>query len=163
MAEPGRPTKLTPELQEALCTFIRQPMAATHAAARVGISETTYFRWMAEGADDDGPQELRDFREAVTRAKADAFEKLLAPIMRAGSGYMTTKLSASGKAVEVEEFDWRAAAWLLERMAPDEFGNRQRIDHGRVVDDEKQIEFDEDTEAAGRAFIAKATGYEPQE
>lgn len=157
----GRPSKLTPELQEQLCKLIETPMAATHAAAMVGIATTTYFRWMADGSDDEAPIALKEFRDAVMRAKAVATSKLLEPIWRAARGYQAEKVTNKGTTVIVEEFDWRAAAWLLQRMAPDEFGNRQSVELNQVPDDVSAMEFDEATEAAARALIAKASGYEP--
>lgn len=157
----GRNTVRTPELVAELCEHIESPMPVRHACAMVGIHEGTFYRWMQEAERDDASQDLREFREAIARARATASDKLKAVIMRAATGYTVTKLSGSGVAVDTEEFDWKAAAWLAERMFPDEFGNRQKIEHsvGAAGDDENAIDFDEATEQAARDLIRKATGY----
>ncbi len=157
----GRETVRTPELIEALCAHIESPMPVRHACAMVGLGESTFYRWMQDANRDDATAELREFREAIARARATASDKLKAVIMRAATGYTVTKISGSGKTVDTTEFDWKAAAWLAERMFPDEFGNRQKIEHsvGAAEDGDSALEFDEATEQAARDLIRKATGY----
>lgn len=154
-------TVRTPELIAELCEHIASPMPVKHACGMVGIDESTFYRWMREASHDDATDEQRQFRQSIAGARATASDKLKAIVLRAATGYKVTKMSGSGKVVEAEEFDWKAAAWLMERMFPDEFGNRQKIEHAvGPVDDASSFELDAETEAAARALIAKATGYD---
>ncbi|QFY11524.1 hypothetical protein GBF35_37525 [Nonomuraea phyllanthi] len=74
----GRPTKLTPELQEQLCRHLKAGHFLGTAAELCGGGRSTVHRWMAEGEAEDGSTELRAFREAVTRARARAADVLIA-------------------------------------------------------------------------------------
>ena len=44
-----RPTALTPELQERICTAIRAGAPPETAAIYAGVAARTYYRWMARG------------------------------------------------------------------------------------------------------------------
>ncbi|MFI6496660.1 hypothetical protein [Nonomuraea typhae] len=68
----GRPTKLTSELQERLCGYVRDGQYLATAAALAGVHESTVHRWMQQGEPEDAPKAFRDFREALTRARAEA-------------------------------------------------------------------------------------------
>ena len=67
----GRPTLLTPELQETLVSYVRQGAYDWVAAETVGIGRTTFYRWMAEG--EAKPRgKYREFWVKVSRARAEA-------------------------------------------------------------------------------------------
>lgn len=154
-------TILTDTLRDELCTHIASPAPVRHACAMVGIGESTFHDWMGRGA--KGEQPFAAFSEAVARARGEAQDKLKAVILRAATGYTVTKVSGSGKAIDTTEFDWKAAAWLAERMFPDDYGNRQKLEHSVERREERPVKFDEATEAAARAFLARATDYDPVE
>ena len=99
----ARPAKLTPELTREITTYIQDGNSPTKSATLVGIAPSTYFNWMSKGSN----QEPRfvEFSESIKRACAQSIAKRLAHISRAAD---------SG--------NWRAAAWLLERLAPESFG-----------------------------------------
>lgn len=99
----ARPTKLTPELTREISTYIRDGNSPTISATLVGISPSTYFNWMSKGSNQE--PRFMEFSESIERAKAQSIVNRLAHIARAAD---------SG--------NWRAAAWLLERMAPESFG-----------------------------------------
>ena len=48
-ARGGRPSKLTPEVQEKIVTAIRAGNYAQVAAVYAGIGERTFYRWMERG------------------------------------------------------------------------------------------------------------------
>lgn len=121
----GRPTKLTDELRADLCEHIASPMAVRHACAMVGLGESTFFDWMKRGA--DGEPGFAEFSEAVARARAEAASKLVAGIATAAAP-MTWTNPDTGKKESISAGDWRAGAWLAERMFPDEYGNRVQVD-----------------------------------
>ena len=55
----GRPSKLTPERQEAILGFIRAGVPNVHAAQLSGISETTFYEWLSKA---QGKTEKHDAR-----------------------------------------------------------------------------------------------------
>lgn len=66
----GRPSKLTPQLQNRILKLIEAGCFADDAAFEVGISEATYHDWLRRGRLAEQP--YADFLEAVTRARAKA-------------------------------------------------------------------------------------------
>ena len=99
----ARPAKLTPELTQEITTYIRDGNSPTISATLVGISPSTYFNWMSKGSTQE--PRFMEFLESIKRANAQSIVNRVAHIARAAD---------SG--------NWRAAAWLLERMAPESFG-----------------------------------------
>ena len=99
----ARPTKLTPELTRDITSYISEGNPPTIAATLVGISPSTYFNWMSKGS--EKIPRFMEFSELIKRATAQSIANRVAHISRAA-----------------ERGHWRAAAWLLERMAPESFG-----------------------------------------
>ena len=99
----ARPVKLTPELTQEITTYICEGNSPTISATLAGISPSTYFNWMSKGSNQK--PRFMEFSESIKRACAQSIANRLAQISRAAD---------SG--------NWRAAAWLLERMAPESFG-----------------------------------------
>ena len=106
----ARPTKLTPELQENIVIAINAGNYSKIAAEMVGIGETTFYRWMEEGAKPDGKKEYREFRESIKRAEAQAEVISVARIRQAEN-----------------EGTWQAAAWYLERKHGDRWGRNDKV------------------------------------
>ena len=106
----ARKIKLTPALQERLVTAIQVGNYAKVAAEMVGIGETTFYRWMEEGADPKGRKIFREFRESIKRAEAEAEV----------SNVATVRLAANGGT-------WQAAAWYLERKHFDRWGRKDKV------------------------------------
>lgn len=107
----GRPSKLTPELQERIVAHVAEGNYAETAAACEGVNRATFYRWMEQGArDESGP--FRDFRDAVTRARAQAEQDAL-KIVRDG-------MTHADRGPE-------RAQWFLERTASDRFGRRDKV------------------------------------
>jgi hypothetical protein len=91
----GRPTKYTPETTKKILDAIRMGSPFRFACAYAGISEDAFAVWR---------ERYPDFAEAVKQAEAEAILGRLSRIRRA------------------EEDSWQAAAWLLERRHPGDFG-----------------------------------------
>lgn len=107
----GRPTKLTPEVQERICDALRKGCTRRAAAAYAGISEDTLYNWIARGegrAKSPPREEFTRFSEAVKRAESEAEKRYTEIIYRAA------------------DETWQAAAWWLERRYPKEWGRRER-------------------------------------
>jgi transposase len=107
----ARPTKLTREAQERIVAAIRAGNYAAPAARSAGVSEASFYRWMARGERAKSGI-YRDFYEAVKRSEADAEVHAVAVIRR-----------------EIADGDWRAAANFLERRFPDRWRRRESIEH----------------------------------
>src|SRR5262245_60149160 len=89
----GRKSKLTPALRKRICTLLAQGHTIKTVCETVGIAERTYFDWC---------EKYSHFSQVTTCAIGQS--KIL----------LVKKLRRSD--------DWRAAAFLLERRWPDEFG-----------------------------------------
>lgn len=106
----GRPTKLTPEIQERIIQALSAGNYQDTAARFAGIDPSTFYRWMDDGAKDDADPLFKEFREAVEKARAQAEVRSVALIQNAANGGT-----------------WQAAAWWLERSHPQKWGRQQRI------------------------------------
>lgn len=105
----GRKPKLTPELQHQLCELLGGGALVKLACQSVGIPVGTFFRWMQEGEAEKAPAVKREFREAITQARAT------------GQLSMISQIQAAAQDRGNRRGDWRALAWLLERMNPELF------------------------------------------
>ena len=104
----GRKTKLTPEVQEIIVDGINAGLTLGLTCARAGVARSTFYDWLEKGeAAKSGV--LMEFSDTVSRARADSAMRLVSQIT----------LQAPT--------DWRAAAFLLERRFPDDYGKRSEI------------------------------------
>ena len=107
----ARPDRLTPEKQDQIVDLVRNGIFIETACAAVGIGTTTYYRWIQKADDPNAPDKYREFRDAVTRARATAEARNVAIVQRAANA------------------DWRASAWFLERSFPSRYGRREHVEH----------------------------------
>lgn len=131
----GRPSKLTPERRKRLLDAIRAGAPKTHAAAAAGIDRETLRRWERRAEEPNAPAEYVAFAADLHACEAEAFVTLTATVRQAA------------------RTDWRAAAWLLERRAPDEYGRRDRVEHSGRIDSDTTVRvdaLDPDVAAAAR-------------
>jgi transposase len=119
---PGRLPKLDARVEKEIVDAVRAGAFLHEAAAAAGISRSTLHRWIQRGEDPNGEPLYRDFRDAVTRARAQAHVAAVAVIRRAMPD------------------DWKAAAFYLERRDPQNWGRRTahdvRIEESSEVDRE---------------------------
>ena len=118
----GRKSKLTPELTERICDFIRKGNYISTACQIVGIHKATYYNWLEQGETDieAGIDSMyADFVKAVKKAEADAEEELVKMVRNAAPK------------------NWIAGMTLLERRHPDRWGRRDR--HQVEVNETKVI------------------------
>ena len=104
----GRPTKLTPEVQDLIVDGINAGLTFGLTCARAGVNPATFYRWLEKGETAKSGV-YSEFCDTVSRAKADSALRLVSQIT----------LQAPT--------DWRAAAFLLERRFPDDYGKRSEI------------------------------------
>ena len=140
----GRPTKLTPEVQETIVDGINAGLTFRLTCARAGVNPATFYRWLEKGeAAQTGV--YREFCDTASRARADAALRLVSQIT----------LQAPT--------DWRAAAFLLERRFPDDYGKRTEVtgkDGGPVKVDTKTQHVFQPTQEAWDEVVRIRTEYE---
>jgi|DEB0MinimDraft_4_1074332.scaffolds.fasta_scaffold01490_6 transposase len=105
----GRKSLLTPERQERIVNAIKAGNYSFVAAQLGGIGERTFYSWMERG--EKGEEPYAQFMQAVKEAETHAEARNIALVQRHAQS------------------SWQAAAWYLERKAPDRWGRRERIEH----------------------------------
>lgn len=131
----ARPTKLTPLVQAAFCESRKIGASIAGAAGQAGISTDTATDWLKRGAVALSGI-FREFYLADQIARS-AFEVEALRIIQeaAGPRHVLRRRSGHGPKGSFEEeteetlIDWNAAAWLLARRMPDEYGPRQEMRH----------------------------------
>jgi hypothetical protein len=97
-----RPVSLTADVADRLVYGVEKGLSEAAACRVAGVPLRSFRRWMAEGRNgDDDMAPLAVFARRVVAARAFAAVDV---INRAA------------------KTDWRAAAWQLEQMFPDEYG-----------------------------------------
>lgn len=104
----GRRLKLTPEMIERICTFVRMGLPYEVAARAAGIGPSTFYRWKALG-ERARSGIYREFWEALNEAEAVAEATLVARIF------------------EESKKNWQAAAWMLKQRFPERWGRGDLI------------------------------------
>ena len=104
----ARPSKLTPEVVEAIVEAVASGLSRRFAALSAGVSTRTLFAWQQAGRQKKG-EEFVQFLHRIKKAEGEAVAVRMRQIDRA---------ARNGK--------WQAAAWWLERMHPDVYGNDRR-------------------------------------
>jgi hypothetical protein len=106
------------------------------AAEVGGVGESTFYRWLQQGEAEPAGI-YKEFWEAVTRARYEAEQDNVANVQKAARGHDAVKVveevGADGQVKRTtttwREYDWRAAAWYLERSFPERWGHRQKLEH----------------------------------
>jgi hypothetical protein len=107
----GRPTRLTPQTESRILQAVRCGASFKSACVAAGIGLRTFYRWKAEGESEDARPLHRQFWQRLTQAVEEGHVARVATI---------TKASRE---------DWRAAAWLEERLNPQRFSLRHKVEH----------------------------------
>ena len=147
----GRPSEITPEVQQKIVSAILINGYVETAAAFAGISKDTFYNWMRRGArSESGP--YREFSDAVAKAMAEAEMRMSMVVAKAANGYdvlKTRSVMSSGPdgitetttTEKTHEFDSRAAEWWLERARPQRWARREFVEMGS--DPERPIKVEE--------------------
>ncbi len=107
----GRPTKLTAEITEKICRYLRHGGYLETAAQAAGIDRKTLYNWIRRG-EREAKGRYRDFVVQVEEAMAQAEMGDLLRIEKAA-----------------QDGVWQATAWRLERRHGDRWGRRQHLEH----------------------------------
>jgi len=92
--------KKSPKLLDEILQTIREGQPITRAARLCGVNPDSVHRWRQEDPDfNEALEEALEFQVAVLTRKVD----------------------------QASDTDWKAAAWRLERLRPDEFGSKREV------------------------------------
>lgn len=117
----GRPTGFSPEIGVRIADLVKAGKPLEYAAAHVGVGRSTVYEWLVRGRESE-EGELFEFYRAVAIAR-DELETTLVDRVKDG------RLPG-----ESGEFDWKASAWLLERINPARYGARVTVQVKEVLD-----------------------------
>ena len=99
----ARRPKLTPELIDTICSYVRVGMKYKDAARAAGIGESTFYNWRVKGEHAKSGV-YKEFVESLSEANAQA------------------KLVLVSRVHKASENDWRAAMSILEHRWPQDWG-----------------------------------------
>lgn len=133
--KPGRPTRLTTDLASAIADAIEAGATFDAAMAANGVHPSTGYRWLSEGSADTAAAEFREFREAVTRARARAELTMTAAVVQDAKGGAiikhVTRVWRNGTEEEERQYappNGRVALEWLARMEPSRWAHRTGIE-----------------------------------
>lgn len=104
----GRPSKLTPKVQQKLVDAIKSGNYYDAACSYAGIDYSTFRRWMEKG-EQQRKGKFRDFCEAIKKAEAEAEIRIVALWQK-----------------QIPE-NWQAARDFLERRYPERWGRKDKV------------------------------------
>lgn len=117
----GRPSSLTPERTKRITELISGGNSLEVAAQASGITATTFFNWCARGRRER--ERLEQNPRLKPKKSEEIYVEFLEDVERArAEGEARLVLVVTKKAMN----DWRAAAWMLERKAPERWGKPWR-------------------------------------
>ena len=109
MPDPGRPTKLTPEVRDKIVQALGLGNYRQDAAAFARVGVATLRRWLARGVREKEGEYARLY-DAVTESEARC------------------KITAMGCITKAaRDGDWRAGAWYLQRKYPHQFSEQSQL------------------------------------
>lgn len=142
----GRPPKLDDKTKERIQTALSTGAYKETAAALAGINKDTLYTWLRQGTEalrkagwnltnvptSDRPYaEFSDFMEKAMREGEANLLTTVALASRPRPARTTTRTMPDGskvtETVEAQDGHWQAAAWILERTRPDQYGRRDRM------------------------------------
>ena len=104
---PYRRAKITFQDAEHIAKEVSElHLTESEAALRIGIQPVQWFRWKEKKG--NNPK----YGIMLTRMKANAIAQC------------TSRISKSAEGIDCKQPDWRAAAWRVERLAPERFANQ---------------------------------------
>lgn len=152
MATGGRKPKLTPDVQESICNYIRGGMTYEQAAVLSGVTDRTFHNWKSKGEKAQSGVYFQFF-QAIKRANVEARALHINRIQKASKGGDSFEEVSTTEKTELREDPnnrgqyievvvaretkktkkvmlpvWQASAWILERRFPSEFGRNTPVE-----------------------------------
>lgn len=121
--KPGRPSKLTPELQARLTRLISIGIPIGVACEAEGITKKTLRNWRAKAEAGDAAYDsfVADMDQALAKAE----------------------VGVTMHVIKAAQHDWRAGAWWLERRRPEHYGTKQTVVIEKAPEQMSDEELDE--------------------
>lgn len=116
----GRPTKLTPKIQDEIVELLKAMNYVETACAVVGISKNTYYDWIKKANESKRRNKYTIFRDEIEKAQAWGEARLVATINRHS------------------ERNWQAGAWLLEKRHSDRWGKEKKEEEPSKKEEEPE-------------------------
>ena len=137
----ARPTKLTPDLIQEVCNWLKLGYYQEDAATMAGISSSTFYDWMRRGAEgqkalESGDSPLPDSPDAEIVEVVDMYLEFSEAVKKARAEAEGAHIRNIRKAAE--NGTWQASAWFLERSFPKKWGKRSTLD---IADPNETIQF----------------------
>lgn len=131
-AERGRPTLLTPELQQKIVTGIRMGVYPEVSAGAHGVRRATFYEWLrrGQGLDPNRAQtpEYADFADAILQAIDQAEYRLVAKLAEFTEGRRPhKKIPKKLVKTEITMAQVTSAQWNLSRRFPERWGMRPGV------------------------------------
>ena len=101
--------KFSEELCKNICDDIKEGVPVKHACICQGINESTFYAWYNKGK----------------KAKSGKYKKFYDEVNEARSVAVTLRAKRVYKAGETS---WQADAWWLERMVPESFARKDKME-----------------------------------
>ena len=139
--------KLTKERIDILANALRDGAIIKYACVSAGICEKTYHNWQNEFSD----KELDPLDPEEVLGKNPDRDGLLRYFVRETS--MALNNYSSGLLEKIHKADsWQAAAWILERRFPEEFGRRVAA---QPVETEEDVQTESETTEHSQSVTGK--------
>lgn len=110
-------SKFSPALAEQIVASVRAGNFRTTAAGAAGIDQKTLREWVHKGDKQRDGHPLKEFGKALRKAEKHAQATMVMRINKAGAE------------------DWKAIAWILERLNPRKYGLKVRVEVEREMDE----------------------------
>ena len=128
----ARPTKLTPEVIEEICNWLKLGYYQEDAATMAGISASTYYDWMKKGDDAQKALESGDSSSLPATQERDEVE-VVNMFQEFSEAVKKARAEAEGAHIRnirkaADNGNWQASAWWLERSFPQKWGKRSTLD-----------------------------------
>ena len=136
-----RKTKLTYEMVDRAVALKKDGLCDADIIKALGVHKSTFYRWLKEGEDARSGSAKRALCDQLKKAEVDYKKNLLVTIRNAS----------------MRPQHWTAAAWLLERKYPLEFGKTDRREEKAdepvqlTLGLELEVMTDEDEDAGAKA------------
>ena len=113
----GRRTKLTPEVQKAICDAIGIGASREIAARAAGICKTTLYRWLARGEAEQERLQQKGARPRQRETHFCEFRDALTEAEAKGEVHHLEVIAADGAT---------GSKWILERRHPDRWARLEK-------------------------------------
>jgi hypothetical protein len=128
--------KYSKDLIEEIVRYIESGATNEDACIMAGVSESEFYLWLSDAPKNPLSEEQKsELSEAMGKAKARRKTVLANRIIKATEDEYLKDVEGNivrdkdGKPIMVARGDWRAAAFYLERTAPETYAKKEELKH----------------------------------